>query len=77
MNAALKRLGFSGEEHCPHGFRATASTFLNASNRFSADAVEHSLAHRDKDVSGGLMREATLCQSACLWLNGGQTTLTS
>jgi integrase len=50
MNAALKRLGFSGEEHCPHGFRATASTFLNASNRFSADAVEHSLAHRDKDV---------------------------
>jgi integrase len=32
MNAALKRMGIAGQEHSPHGFRATASTLLNASN---------------------------------------------
>jgi integrase len=50
MNAALKRMGIAADEHCPHGFRATASTLLNASNLFSSDAIEHSLAHQDKDA---------------------------
>jgi integrase len=32
-----------------HGFRATASTLLNESGRFSADAIERALAHQDPD----------------------------
>jgi integrase len=50
MNAALKRMGIAGSEHSAHGFRATASTLLNASNLFSSDAIEHSLAHKDTDA---------------------------
>ena len=50
MNAALRRLGVASDEHSSHGFRATASTLLNASNLFSIDAIEHSLAHQDRDA---------------------------
>jgi integrase len=50
MNAALRRLGVSASDHTSHGFRATASTLLNASNLFSIDAIEHSLAHKDRDA---------------------------
>jgi integrase len=50
MNAALRRMGIAANVHSSHGFRATASTLLNASNLFSADAIEHSLAHQDKDA---------------------------
>ena len=49
MNIALRRMGISAEEHSSHGFRATASTLLNAANMFSSDAIERSLAHQDKD----------------------------
>lgn len=50
LNAALRRMGISADEHTSHGFRATASTLLNASNRFSPDAIERSLAHQDNDA---------------------------
>jgi integrase len=50
LNAALRRIGIPASEHSSHGFRATASTLLNASNLFSPDAIERSLAHQDKDV---------------------------
>jgi integrase len=50
MNVALRRMGIAAAEHSSHGFRATASTLLNASNLYSIDAIEHSLAHRDRDT---------------------------
>jgi integrase len=50
MNLALRRMGIGAEEHSSHGFRASASTTLNASNLFSIDAIEHSLAHQDRDA---------------------------
>lgn len=43
LNAALRRLGYSQDEVTSHGFRATASTLLNESGRFSADAIERAL----------------------------------
>lgn len=49
LNAALRRLGYSKDEVTAHGFRATASTLLNESGRFSADAIERALAHQDPD----------------------------
>ena len=45
LNAALRRMGFSKEEVCAHGFRSTASTLLNESGLWSADAIERALAH--------------------------------
>lgn len=49
LNACYRRLGYTGEEVTSHGFRATASTLLNESGRFSADAIERALAHQDPD----------------------------
>jgi len=49
VNAALRRLGFTGAEMTAHGFRAMASTLLNESGKWSADAIERALAHKDKD----------------------------
>ncbi len=45
LNAALRRMGFDKTQATAHGFRATASTFLNESGEFSADAIERALAH--------------------------------
>ena len=50
VNAALRRLGFSNDEMTAHGFRAMASTLLNESGKWSSDAIERALAHRDKDA---------------------------
>jgi integrase len=45
LNAALRRLGYSKEQATAHGFRATASTLLNESGKWNADAIERQLAH--------------------------------
>ncbi|MDE1916427.1 MAG: tyrosine-type recombinase/integrase [Sphingomonadales bacterium] len=50
VNAALRRLGYTGNEMTAHGFRAMASTLLNESGKWSADAIERALAHKDKDA---------------------------
>lgn len=47
LNAALRRLGYTKEQMTAHGFRATASTLLNESGKFSPDAIERALAHQD------------------------------
>jgi integrase len=54
LNAALRRLGYSKDEVTAHGFRATASTLLNESGKWSADAIERALAHGDDDRIRGV-----------------------
>jgi integrase len=49
VTAALRRMGFSAEEMTAHGFRAMASTLLNESGKWSPDAIERALAHKDGD----------------------------
>lgn len=49
LNGALRRLGYSKDEMTSHGFRATASTLLNESGKWSPDAIERALAHGDAD----------------------------
>ena len=49
INAALRRLGFGKDDMTAHGFRATASTLLNESGKWSPDAIERALAHKGKD----------------------------
>ncbi len=48
MNAALRRLGYSNTEMTSHGFRASASTLLNESGLWNADAIEAELGHAVK-----------------------------
>lgn len=50
LNAAMRRMGYEKEEVTAHGFRATASTLLNESGKFSPDAIERALAHQDPDA---------------------------
>jgi integrase len=49
VNAALRRLGFSKDQMTGHGFRSAASSMLNESGLWSADAIERQLAHVDAD----------------------------
>ena len=49
LNAALRRMGFRNEDMTSHGFRASASTMLNESGLWNADAIERQLAHVDGD----------------------------
>jgi integrase len=48
LNAALRRLGYSGDEMTAHGFRAMASTLLNEQG-FAPDVIELQLAHAERD----------------------------
>jgi integrase len=50
MNQALRRMGYEKDVITPHGFRGTASTHLNNSGLWSADAIERSLAHLDNSA---------------------------
>ena len=49
INAALRRLGFAQDEMTGHGFRSSASSMLNESGLWNADAIERQLAHVDND----------------------------
>jgi len=48
INAALRRLGYTGEEMTGHGFRALASTCLNEQG-FPPDVIELQLAHAERN----------------------------
>jgi integrase len=48
ITAALRRMGYTGEEMSWHGFRAMASTLLNELG-FSPDLIELQLAHQERN----------------------------
>lgn len=50
LNLALRRMGYGQEEMTSHGFRASASTLLNESGKWSSDAIERQLAHIEKNA---------------------------
>ena len=53
INAALRRIGYAGDEMTAHGFRAMASTLLNESGKWNPDAIERALAHKDGSATRG------------------------
>ena len=48
LNAALLRLGYSGDEMVAHGFRSMTSTCLNEQG-WAPDLIELQLAHVDRN----------------------------
>ena len=52
INAALRRLGFTGNEMTGHGFRAMARTILDEVLDYRVEWIEHQLAHEVKDPNG-------------------------
>ena len=57
LNAALRRLGFSGDEMVSHGFRSMASTCLNEQG-WHPDLIELQLAHAERDEVRGAYNRA-------------------
>ena len=57
INAALRRLGFSGQEMVAHGFRSMASTCLNEQG-WHPDLIELQLAHAERNESRGAYNRA-------------------
>ena len=49
LNGALRRMAYAKEEMTAHGFRASASSLLNESGQWNADAIEAELAHVGAD----------------------------
>ena len=58
LNAAIRVMGFSQQEHCAHGFRGTASTMLNEM-QWNPDAIELQLAHMERDETRESYNAAT------------------
>ena len=52
LTAALRRIGYTGDEVTIHGFRATARTLLDEMLGFRPDYIEHQLAHAVRDANG-------------------------
>lgn len=50
INMALRTLGFGGDEHTAHGFRAMASTLLNERSDFDGEVIERALAHKEPNA---------------------------
>ena len=55
--SALRRMGYTGDEMTPHGFRSTASTLLNELG-WHRDAIERQLAHAEQDAIRGAYNRA-------------------
>lgn len=58
LNAALRRLGYSGDDMVAHGFRAMASTLLNEQG-FHPDLIELQLAHAERNKVRAAYNRAT------------------
>jgi integrase len=58
LNAALRRLGYDQTELTIHGLRSTASTLLNESGKWHADAIERQLAHQEANEIRGAYTHA-------------------
>jgi integrase len=62
LNAALRRLGFGGDEMVAHGFRSMASTCLNEQG-WHPDLIELQLAHAERnEVRGAYNRAQRLAE---------------
>jgi integrase len=58
LNAALRRLGYDKTELTIHGLRSTASSLLNESGKWNADAIERQLAHQEQNEVRGAYTHA-------------------
>ena len=60
VRLAIRTLGYGADVMTAHGFRGMASTLLNESGKWSADAIELQLAHIDSNAVRSAYNEATM-----------------
>jgi integrase len=73
VNAALRRLGYSGDEMTAHGFRAMASTLLNESGKWRPTPSSRHWRTRTRILSGKPIIGAHIGVNGWKWRNGGPT----
>lgn len=56
-----------------HGFRSMASTLLNESGKWSPDAIERALVHKDRNAVRGAYHRGAHWQERVEMANGGAT----
>lgn len=56
---ALRTLGYSNDDHTPHGFRATARTLLDETLGYRVEIIEAQMAHRVRDSLGRAYNRTT------------------
>jgi integrase len=56
---ALRTMGYSNDDHTPHGFRATARTLLDEALGFRVEVIETQMAHRVRDSLGRAYNRTT------------------
>lgn len=59
LTAALRRIGYTGDDVTIHGLRATARTLLDEALQFRPDYIEHQLAHAVRDANGRAYNRTT------------------
>ncbi len=81
LNSALRRMDYSKEQMCAHGFRAMARTMLEQELKFTYTIIEHQLAHMVRDTNGRaynrtdlLDERAEMMQSWADYLDGLKNT---
>ena len=62
LTSAIRRMGYSKEEMCAHGFRATARTLMVERLGIDESVVEAQLAHRVKDALGRAYNRTTFVE---------------
>jgi integrase len=68
LNLAYRRMGFAASEVSAHGFRTTASTFLNETGTWQPDAIEKALAHGASNAVRGIYNRSTYWQERILMM---------
>ena len=59
VRMALRTLGFSNDDHTPHGFRASARTILDEGLHIRVEVIEAQLAHAVRDAHGRAYNRTT------------------
>ena len=67
ITVALRRMNFSKDEMCAHGFRGTASTLLNEKG-FNRDWIERQLAHGPKDKVRAAYNHSEFLADRCMMM---------
>ena len=71
INGALRRMGYGPVDMTAHGFPSTASSLLNESGKWSADAIERALSHADGNKVRAAYHRGAHYRTGSKWRNGG------
>lgn len=70
VRVALRTIGYTKEQICPHGFRATARTILDEVLDYRVDLIEHQLSHVVKGANGRAYNRTSFLKDRAIMMQG-------